>query len=56
MQIGRVLGTATATIKHPSFRGERLIVVQLETADGGKKLMVKGSVPGPKDGFVEVRG
>lgn len=34
MQIGRVIGTATATIKHPSFAGERLLVVQLEGADG----------------------
>lgn len=33
MQIGRVLGTATATIKHPTFSGERLLVVQLETTD-----------------------
>ncbi len=34
MQIGRVLGTATMTIKHPSFQGERLLVVQLEGLDG----------------------
>jgi ethanolamine utilization protein EutN len=34
MQIGRVVGTATATVKHPTFRGERLLVVQLETAAG----------------------
>jgi len=34
MQLGRVLGTATTTIKHPSFRGERLLVVQLEGVDG----------------------
>lgn len=34
MQLGRVIGTATSTIKHPTFRGERLIVVQLEGADG----------------------
>jgi ethanolamine utilization protein EutN len=34
MQIGLVLGTATSTVKHPTFRGERLVVVQLETADG----------------------
>jgi ethanolamine utilization protein EutN len=34
MQIGRVLGTATSTVKHPSFQGERLLVVQLEGADG----------------------
>jgi ethanolamine utilization protein EutN len=35
MQIGRVIGTATATVKHPTFGGERLLVVQLE-AKGGK--------------------
>ena len=35
MQLGRVLGTVTSTIKHPTFQGERLIVVQLE-AMGGK--------------------
>lgn len=35
MQLGRVLGTATSTVKHPSFDGERLLVVQLETLAGG---------------------
>jgi ethanolamine utilization protein EutN len=35
MQLGRVIGTATATVKHPTFAGERLLVVQLE-AIGGK--------------------
>ena len=34
MQIGRVLGTATTTVKHPSFQGERLLVVQLEGPEG----------------------
>ena len=34
MQFGLVLGTATATVKHPTFRGERLLVVQLQGADG----------------------
>jgi ethanolamine utilization protein EutN len=34
MQLGRVLGAATTTVKHPSFQGERLLVVQLEGADG----------------------
>lgn len=34
MQLGRVVGTATATIKHPSFQGERLLVVQLEGVGG----------------------
>ena len=35
MQIGRVIGSATSTVKHPTFEGERLLVVQLETASGG---------------------
>lgn len=34
MQLGRVLGTVTATVKHPTFSGERLLVVRLETAAG----------------------
>ncbi|WP_422926150.1 EutN/CcmL family microcompartment protein [Singulisphaera sp. PoT] len=34
MQIGLVIGTTTATVKHPSFQGERLLVVQLEGVDG----------------------
>jgi ethanolamine utilization protein EutN len=34
MQLGLVLGTATATVRHPTFRGERLLVVQLQGADG----------------------
>ena len=35
MQLGRVLGTAISTVKHPTFHGERLLVVQLETIEGG---------------------
>jgi len=34
MQLGRVVGTAVSTSKHESFRGERLVVVQLEGAGG----------------------
>jgi ethanolamine utilization protein EutN len=34
MQLGLVLGTATATVKDPSFQGEKLLVVQLEGRDG----------------------
>ncbi len=34
MQIGQVLGTATSTVKHPSFQGERLLIVQLQGKDG----------------------
>jgi ethanolamine utilization protein EutN len=32
MQLGRVVGTATSTVKHPTFQNERMLVVQLETA------------------------
>jgi ethanolamine utilization protein EutN len=35
MQLGRVVGTVTSTIKHPSFQKERMLVVQLETTAGG---------------------
>ena len=31
---GRVLGTATATVKHPSLEGWRLLVVQPTLTDG----------------------
>ena len=34
MQLGLVLGSATATIKHPSFEGQRMLVVQPVTASG----------------------
>ncbi len=34
MQIGRVIGSATSTLKHPTFEGERLLIVQLQTANG----------------------
>lgn len=34
MQLGRMIGTATATVKHPTFQGERLLIVQLEGLDG----------------------
>jgi ethanolamine utilization protein EutN len=34
MQLGRVVGTATSTVKHPTFQNERLLVVQLETEAG----------------------
>ncbi len=34
MQLGRVIGTATATLKHPTFQSERMLVVQLETSLG----------------------
>ncbi len=34
MQVGRVLGTATSTIKHPTFQGERMLIVQLQGMNG----------------------
>ncbi len=35
MQIGRVVGQAVSTVKHPSLRGWRLLVVQPLAAAGG---------------------
>ena len=34
MQLGLVVGTATATARHPSMRGWKLLVVQPLMADG----------------------
>jgi microcompartment protein CcmK/EutM len=34
MLAGRVMGTATSTVKHPSMRGWKLLVVQPLAADG----------------------
>ena len=34
MQLGRVLGTVTTTVKHPTFQGEKLLVVQIEGPGG----------------------
>ncbi len=34
MQLGSVVGHAVATVKHPSLRGWRLLLVQLLTAAG----------------------
>jgi ethanolamine utilization protein EutN len=34
MQVGRVVGQAVATVKHSSFRGWRLLLVQMLTPDG----------------------
>jgi ethanolamine utilization protein EutN len=34
MQLGRVVGSVTSTIKHATFVGERLLIVQLELGDG----------------------
>ena len=34
MQVGRVVGTATSTVKHASLHGWKLLLVQLLGADG----------------------
>ncbi|MEX2141229.1 MAG: EutN/CcmL family microcompartment protein [Pirellulales bacterium] len=34
MQLGEVIGTATATVKHPSMNGWKLLIVQPYLADG----------------------
>lgn len=34
MQIGLVVGTATSTVKHPTMKGQKLLVVQPMLADG----------------------
>jgi len=34
MQLGTVLGTATATVKHPSLAGWKMLVVQFYGVDG----------------------
>ncbi len=36
MFIGRVMGTATSTVKHPSMKGWRLLLVMALQADGRK--------------------
>ena len=35
MQIGRVVGHAVSTVKHPSLNGWRMLLVQPLAADGG---------------------
>lgn len=35
MQLGRVVGHAVSTVKHPSMKGWKLLVVQPLTADDG---------------------
>jgi ethanolamine utilization protein EutN len=34
MQLARVIGTATSTIKHPTMHGWKLLIVQMLSADG----------------------
>ncbi len=35
MQLGRVVGTATATVKHETLTGWRLVLIQILDAAGG---------------------
>lgn len=35
MQLARVIGKATATVKHPTLEGRKLLIVQLLDARGG---------------------
>lgn len=47
MQLARVVGHATATVKHPSMKGWRLLVVQPTGSDGaadGEPLLVVDSL------------
>ena len=55
MQLGRVIGTATSTVKHPTFQGERLLVVQLES---GRRQARRRAGPGvrPAGGGAGRRG
>jgi microcompartment protein CcmK/EutM len=34
MQVGTVVGTAVSTVKHPSLRGWKMLIVQLYGVDG----------------------
>jgi microcompartment protein CcmK/EutM len=34
MQIGLVVGTATSTVKHPTMKGQKLLIVQPMLVDG----------------------
>ncbi len=53
MQLGRVLGHAVSTIKHPSLTGWRLLLVQPVTSDekpDGEPLLAIDSLgAGPRD-------
>jgi ethanolamine utilization protein EutN len=55
MQIGRVVGQAVSTVKHPSMTGWRLLLVQLLTADGkdeGEPLLAIDSLGARADDLV----
>ena len=54
MQLARVIGTATATVKHPSLAGARLVVGQplmhdRQTPDGDPQLIIDTLAAGPGD-------
>lgn len=53
MQIARVIGQAVATVKHPSLRGWKLLLVQPlhegDKPDGDPLLAVDGAGAGPSD-------
>lgn len=47
MQLGHVVGFATATVKHPSMQGWRLLIVQPTATDGspdGEPLLAADSL------------
>ena len=53
MQIGRVVGQATSTVKHPTLNGWRLLLVQLLTRDGkadGEPLLAIDTPGRPESG------
>ena len=45
MQLGTVVGHATATVKHPTLNGWRLLVVQLTAVDGKPVPMTQRVAP-----------
>jgi ethanolamine utilization protein EutN len=57
MQIARVVGHATSTVKHPTLNGWRLLVVQMLTADekpDGEPVLAIDSLGAPHGGKVIV--
>src|SRR5262249_10874154 len=57
MQIARVVGHATSTVKHPTLNGWRVLVVQMLTADekaDGEPVLVIDSLGAPHGGKVIV--
>jgi ethanolamine utilization protein EutN len=55
MQLGRVMGQAVATVKHPTLQGWRLLLVQLLTAEGkadGEPLLAIDSLGARADDLV----